>query len=284
MRKVVIVGSTGQLAADLLHVFGNAALGLRHDDIEVRDANAVSRKLRELQPSWVINTASYNRVDDSESNPDVAFGVNAIGAHHVSRAAADVGAGIVYFSSDYVFGEQERRRGQPYMENDPTAPVNVYGASKCAGEALVRLSTPRHLIIRTAGLYGHTRSRKGSTFPETLLQKARTEKAVQVVDDQVVSPTFSLDLAHVVKQLLDRNACGVFHVANSGECSWFEFTRELFALAGVSTELIKINSAQSQRPACRPAYSALASTRLAGVGITPLRPWQDALRAYLKVR
>jgi dTDP-4-dehydrorhamnose reductase len=266
----------------LLRVFGDEAIGLAHQEIEVRDGDAVGRKLRELRPDWIINTAAYNRVDDSESNAELAFSVNAIGALHVARAAAAAGAGVVYVSSDYVFGAEPRSSGRPYTEEDRAAPVNVYGASKCAGEELVRLANPRHLIVRTAGLYGRAPSRKGWTFPQAILSKARSDASVLVVNDQIVSPTFSEDLAQVVRQLLDRNALGLFHVTNAGECTWHAFANELLALCGVTTQLISVTTEDSQRLARRPRYSALASTRLEGMGITPPRPWQEALRAYVK--
>ena len=281
MRQIVVIGSTGQLAGDLLRVFGAEAIGLSHQDIEVTDGLGALLKLQSLRPDWVLNTAAFNRVDDCEINPSLAFSVNAFGAFNVARAAAAVGAGVVFFSTDYVFGGNERSRGNPYTEGDSTSPVSVYGASKCGGEQLVRLGNPRHLISRTAGLYGETTSRKGWTFPELMLQKARKEGKASVVHDQILTPTYTADLADKVKELIDRGATGLFHLTNAGECSWFEFTRELFAMAGVAVDLAPITTDQSQRRARRPSYSALKSAQLQTVGVAPMRSWQEALRDYL---
>jgi dTDP-4-dehydrorhamnose reductase len=280
MGRIVVIGSTGQLGSDLMRVFGPEAIGLAHPDVEITDEAATTAKLHALRPGWVLNTAAFNRVDDCETDATLAFAVNAIGALNVSRAAAGIGAGVVFFSTDYVFGGDQQRR-QPYAESDTPEPLNVYGASKCAGEQLVRLANPRHLIIRTAGLFGQTTSRKGWTFPELMLQKARTGEHVRVVHDQILTPTYSADLAAKVKELIERGAAGLFHVANAGACSWFDFTAELFRLANVSAELTPITTGQSERRARRPAYSALTSTRLQTFGVAALRPWQDALRDYL---
>jgi dTDP-4-dehydrorhamnose reductase len=186
---------------------------------------------------------------------------------------------VVFFSTDYVFGGEQHDR--PYTELDRPGPLNIYGASKLAGEHLVAQSNPKHLIVRSTGLYGTSTSRKGWTFPELMLTKGRSEGLVRVVDDQKLTPTFTADLALAVKQLADRDQAGLFHVTNSGACSWFEFTRELFAQAGIKARVEPISTAQSQRRARRPAYSVLASTRLVQAGIKPLRSWHEALKEYL---
>jgi dTDP-4-dehydrorhamnose reductase len=282
MRKIVIIGSTGQLACDLLRVFEGKAVGLNHQDVEVADEAAVLRKLQELQPHWVLNTAAFNRVDDCETNPKLAFEVNALGALHVARGAAAVGAGVVHFSTDYVFGADDRQPRRPYTEDDRPAPLGVYGASKCAGEHLVRIANPRHLIIRTCGLYGLSTSRKGWTFPELMLNKARAGESIRVVTDQVLTPTYTADLAAKVKEMIDRELTGLFHVTNAGACSWHEFTRELFAQAKVQASLEPILTNQSQRRARRPAYSVLAAANLQATGLQPLRIWREALQEYLR--
>ncbi len=279
--KVVVIGSPGQLGQDLMRLFAPGVVGLTHQDLEITDEAAVARTLRDIRPDWVLNTAAFHRVDDCEQNPSLAFAVNAIGAHHVARAAAAAGAGVVFFSTDYVFGSQTRGPRQPYDERDCPGPLNVYGISKLAGEHLVMTANRRPLVVRTTGLYGASTSRKGWTFPELMLQKGRDDGQVRVVTDQVLSPTFTEDLAAKVKELMDREASGLFHLTNAGECSWFEFARAVFALAGLKVKLEAIDTAQSQRPAPRPAYSALTSVRLADLGITPMRPWREALQDYL---
>jgi dTDP-4-dehydrorhamnose reductase len=188
----------------------------------------------------------------------------------------------VYFSTDYVFGGDDRLPRRPYMEGEKPCPVSVYGASKCAGEDLVRQGNPKHLIVRTTGLYGLSTSRKGWTFPELMLQKARAGELIRVVADQILTPTYTADLAAKVNELIDRDVTGLFHVTSAGACSWLEFTRELFAQAGVQAKLEPITTEQSQRRARRPAYSVLANARLSEAGLAPMRSWQDALRDYLQ--
>ena len=214
----------------------------------------------------------------------MSFAVNALGALNVARATATVRAGVVFFSTDYVFGGRDRERGHPYEEGDGLHPLNVYGVSKGAGEQLVMQANPRHLVVRSAGLYGTATSRKGWTFPELMLNKARTEGIVRVVTDQVLSPTFTADLALKTRELIEQDAVGLFHLTNAGECSWFEFARGVFDLAGVDVKMEPIRTDQTQRRARRPSYSALTTTRLAEVGLSRLRPWKEALGYYLRAK
>jgi dTDP-4-dehydrorhamnose reductase len=282
--RLAVLGSTGQLGQDLLQVFGEEAVGLSHQDLDVSDGVGLASTIRSLRPDWVINTAAYHRVDDCEINPTLAFAVNALGAQNVARAASLAGAGVVFFSTDYVFGGQNRGRDQPYRETDEIYPLNVYGVSKAAGEQLVMQANERHIIIRSAGLYGMATSRKGWTFPELMIEKARSEGSVSVVTDQVLSPTFTEDLASKTKELIERDAKGLFHLTNAGECSWFEFAQAVFDLARVKVEMEPIHTGRTQRRARRPSYSALTTVRLEEVGLEPLRPWRKALDAYLAAK
>ena len=282
--KVAVIGSTGQLGQDLMRVFGEEAVGLTHQDLDVTDGVSVASVMHSLKPDWVLNTAAFHRVDDCEINPTLAFAVNALGALNAARASAAVGAGVVFFSTDYVFGGQNRKRGQPYEEGDNLHPLNVYGVSKAAGERLVMQANARHIVVRSAGLYGTATSRKGWTFPELMLNKARTEGIVRVVTDQVLSPTFTADLAQKTRELVEQDAVGLFHLTNAGECSWFEFARGVFDLAGVGVEMEPIHTGQTQRRALRPSYSALTTARLGEVGLSPLRPWKEALSDYLQAK
>jgi dTDP-4-dehydrorhamnose reductase len=280
----MVIGSTGQLGQDLMRVFGEEAVGFAHHDLDVTDGVSVVSAVHSLRPDWVLNTAAFHRVDDCEISPTSTFAVNTLGALNVARAAAAVGGGVVFFSTDYVFGGRERARGRPYEEEDSPQPLNVYGVSKEAGEQLVMQANPRHLVVRSAGLYGTATSRKGWTFPELMLNKARTEGLVRVVTDQVLSPTFTADLAQKTKELIEQDAVGLFHLTNSGECSWFEFAQGAFDLAGVKVEMEPISTVETRRRAPRPSYSALATARLEAVGLSPLRPWQEALGAYLQAK
>jgi dTDP-4-dehydrorhamnose reductase len=282
--KVAVIGSTGQLGQDLMRVFGEEAVEFSHQDLDVTDGVSVASAIHSLRPDWVLNTAAFHRVDDCEVNPTLAFAVNTLGALNVARAAAGVGAGVVFFSTDYVFGGQYRGRGHPYEEGDSLQPLNVYGVSKAAGEQLVMQANERHLVVRSAGLYGTATSRKGWTFPELMLNKAQTEGMVHVVTDQVLSPTFTADLAQKTKELIEQDIVGLFHLTNSGECSWFEFAQGVFDLAGVGVEMKPISTEQTQRRAHRPSYSAMTTARLQAAGLRPLRSWKEALSDYLRVK
>jgi dTDP-4-dehydrorhamnose reductase len=279
--KVAVIGSTGQLGQDLMRVFGEEAVGFAHEDLDVTDEESVASAVRSAEPDWVLNTAAFHRVDDCETNPTLTFAVNATGALNVARAAAAVGSGVAFFSSDYVFGGQDRGRNNPYEEGDTPHPLSVYGVSKVAGEQLVVQANPRHLVVRSAGLYGTATSRKGWTFPELMLNKARNEEALRVVTDQVLSPTFTADLAGKTKELIEQDAVGLFHLTNAGECSWFEFARGTLELAGVDAKMEQISTEQMNQRARRPPYSALDTTRLEAVGLEQLRPWKEALSDYL---
>ncbi len=282
--KVAVIGSTGQLGQDLMRVFGEEAVGFAHEDLDVADEESVAAAMRSIEPEWVLNTAAYHRVDDCEINPTPTFAVNASGALNMARAAADVGSGVVFFSTDYVFGGQDRERSHPYEEGDRPDPLSVYGVSKVAGEQLVMQANPRHLVVRSAGLYGTATSRKGWTFPELMLNKARTEGALRVVTDQVLSPTFTADLARKTKELIEQDAVGLFHLTNAGECSWFEFAQGALELAGVDAKMEQISTEQMNQRARRPPYSALDTTRLETVGLSPMRPWKEALSDYLRAK
>jgi dTDP-4-dehydrorhamnose reductase len=282
--KTVILGSSGQLGQDLMRTLGDEAVGLTHADVDVTDGIGVSRIVREHQPDWVINTAAFHRVDDCELNPALAFAVNAIGAANVARAAAETGAGVVFFSTDYVFSGEGRPRHDPHTESSKPEPCNVYGASKVAGEQLVMNANPRHLVIRSAGLYGTATSRKGWTFPELMVSKGRSDGWVKVVTDQALSPTYTHDLAQTTQALMARDARGLFHLTNEGECSWYEFAQATFDITGIAVNLEPAATVTGERRARRPSYSALASERLDQAGVPRLRPWRDALEHYLHAK
>jgi dTDP-4-dehydrorhamnose reductase len=282
--KTLVIGATGQLGQDLMRRLGTDGVALGHGEIDVADGVGVSASVRAHRPDWVVNTAAFHRVDDCELNPALAFAVNAVGAANVARAAAEIGAGVVFFSTDYVFGGGDRGRGAPFAEDDPPQPLSVYGVSKQAGERLVGLANPRHLVIRTAGLYGTATSRKGWTFPELMVTKARNEGVLRVVADQALSPTYTYDLAEATLALMRNGATGLFHLANSGECSWHEFASATVELAGIDVPVEATTTTRQPGKAARPAYSAMTSTRLAAAGVAPLRPWREALAHYLRAK
>jgi dTDP-4-dehydrorhamnose reductase len=284
--RIVLVGAGGQLGRELRKVLPeDSTVALEHGDLDVCDGDAVTTRIRSLGPDVIINAAADNRVDAAETAPADAVGVNVLGAASLARASRDVEALLIQVSTDYVFDGCATR---PYTEEDVPNPLGAYGRSKLAGELMVRTVAPRHAVVRTAGLYaaGGTRA-KGGSFIDRVLEKARAGEPLEVVDDQVTAPTWAKDLAVALNHLLPRLVagdapCGIYHVTNSGECSWYDFARAVLDLTGVKADITPIKSPQRPALALRPAYSVLANKRLATLGEPPLRSWRDALTAYLK--
>lgn len=279
IRKIAIFGSTGQLGTDLVEVLRAEnrfdVTALRHEDADCADAHAVRKVLTSTHPQVVINAAAYVRVDDAEDRAEEAFRVNAVGALNVARACAEVDALCVYVSTDYVF---DGAKETPYVESDTPNPINVYGASKLAGEILVRQAAPRWLIVRVASLFGKTGARgKGGNFIETILAKAKCGEPLRVVNDIQISPTYTRDVARALLSLMESERLGIVHLANSGPCTWYQFAEEILRLAHLHRQIEPVSSRDYPRRAPRPKNSALASESIP----TPLRPWQGALAAYL---
>jgi dTDP-4-dehydrorhamnose reductase len=283
-RPILLTGANGQLGTDLMALLeGPGLVALTRRDLDVTDPAAVEQGLADVAPAVVLNTAAFHRVDDIEADPRPAFLVNAVAVHHLARLCARRGARLVHFSTDYVFGSTGPG---PHAEDAPTTPLSAYGVSKLAGEHLVRQASGRHLVIRSAGLYGVAGSSgKGGNFVETMLRLARDGKPIRVVDDQVLTPTYTADLAEAVVRLLAADPPGgIYHLTNDGACSWFEFARRIFALTGLEPDLAPTTSDAFGAPARRPPHSVLANTRFAALGLGRLRPWPDALRAYLAAK
>ena len=278
-QRIAIFGSTGQLGTDLVEVLRESptfdVVPLTHEDADCTDSNAVRKILRSGRPQVVINCAAFVRVDDCEDHPEKAFRVNAIGAFNIAKACAEIDALCVYISTDYVFdGTKETF----YVESDPTCPINVYGASKLAGEYLVRQAAPRWLIVRVASLFGKTGARgKGGNFIETILTKARNGETLRIVNDICISPTYTRDAAAVLRRLLDNQQTGIVHAANAGSCTWYEFAKTAIALTSIAADIEAVPSSVYPTKARRPNNSAL-ETHLA---FERLRPWLDGLVAYL---
>ncbi|MDE2990944.1 MAG: dTDP-4-dehydrorhamnose reductase [Chloroflexota bacterium] len=279
--RVLVTGGGGQLASYLAQQLPvESTVALARAELDVTDAGSVERAFTEHTPAVVINTAAFNHVDQAETEFDHAFRVNAQGPLNLARACAAASAMLVHVSTDYVFGGQSART--PLSEDALPAPVSVYGASKLAGEHLVRGAAPRHLIVRTCGLYGSRGSAvKGGNFVRTMLRLARQGRDLRVVDDQHCTPSYARDVAEAIVDLIEADARGTFHVVNDGSCTWFEFAREIFAAAGLQPSLAPIPTAEYPTPAKRPPYSVLATDRMTAVRGRPLRDWRDAVRAYL---
>ncbi len=279
MRRVVVIGSKGQLGSDLVRELGDPdrIVPLSHQDLEICDHANTREVLTGLRPDAVINTAAYHRVDDCEDHESRAFENNAAAVLNLGRICNDLDALLVHVSTDYVFGG-DGDRTSPYTEEDPPCPLNVYGASKLAGENLLREECRRHLIVRTSGLYGLAGDRN---FVAVMLRLAGRSRPLRVVDDQRLRPTYTAHLARKMVQLLASTARGTVHVTNQGECTWYEFARRLFELAGLTADLTPTTSQEFGAKATRPAYSVLANEALTRAGLDPMPHWSQGLADYL---
>jgi len=282
--RTAVLGAPGQLGRDICPRLRGEVIPLGRVDIDLSDAARLRSKLTELRPDVVINCAAYNFVDQAESEPSAAFAVNAWAVRDLASVCRDLDCTLVHFSTDYVFGLDESRR-VPYAEDDLPGPVSVYGLSKLAGEYLVRSTCPKHFVIRTCGLYGVWGSGgKGKNFVETMLKIAGQGKPLRVVNDQRCTPSFTADIADAAVALLQTADFGLYHITNAGDCTWYEFAREIFRAAGMSADITPITSAEFAAPARRPGYSVLSNDKLNRVGVTAPRPWTEALGAYLVAR
>ncbi len=282
--RIAVIGAKGQLGTDLCRRLEGEVIGLDLPELDVRQADSVRSALAEVQPEVVVNCAAMTNVDSCEDQADLAFEVNAQGAYHVARAAEQLGAAVVFVSTDYVFGADGERDG-PYTEDDLPGPVNVYGGSKLAGEHLSRAYNSRCYIVRTCGLYGVAGAGgKGGNFVETILRLAQQNQPIRVVSDQRVSPCSTWELAGKVSVLITTRAYGLYHIAARDSCTWCEFAEAILEYQGLTVRPEPITSKSFGAKARRPFMSALSSTKLARAGLEPCRPWRDMLSEYCQTR
>ena len=275
-----MIGAKGMLGRDLMGVLlsslpNDEVFGWDIEDIDIQKEEDTVFKIEKLRPHIVINIAAYTDVDGCESNGEKAFAVNAEGAKHVALAALRCRAKVVYLSTDYVFDGNKR---EPYLESDFPHPLNVYGRSKWKGEQYVQELVKDVLIIRTQWLYG----RYGKNFVTSILRQASEKRVLSIVNDQIGSPTYTADLAKAISVLIQFDARGIFHVANSDLCAWYTFGQAILKLSGMDkVRVIPISSKEFGRPAVRPSYSVLNCQKLKKETGLALRPWSEALKDYL---
>lgn len=280
--RIGLIGSNGQLGSDLGRIFedsGHEIVPLTHVDIDVVDFGSSRKILEKIQPDIVINCAAYVRVDDAEEFPDKAFVVNALGARNIALICKDLGAILVYISTDYVFNG---RKTQPYREDDSPDPLGVYGTSKLAGEYFVKNIVEDHYIIRSSSLFGIAgASGKGGNFVETMIKKARNDEEIKVVDDMIMSPTYTRDAAEMIRKILENKLpYDVYHVANAGQCSWYEFAGAIFDMMDMEANLSPVKTYILQSKARRPMFSPLISMKLKNHELE-MESWEASLRKYL---
>jgi dTDP-4-dehydrorhamnose reductase len=277
IRKALLIGhgllgnAVARVAAERGISLGVADL----PDVDITDAGSVDRLVATAKPDAIILTAAYTRVDDCETNAELAMRVNADGAANVARAAAKVGARLVFYSTDYVF---DGVKGAPYVEDDPPNPLSVYGRSKLAGEENVKKFASDSTIIRTASLFGVG----GANFVSTILDKLKRGEPVRAVTDQTMSPTYNLDLARATFELMKLDLNGTLHVTNGGALTWHEWAGMIAERAGHSkAEISPVAAADLARPARRPAYSVLSCAKMVELGAAAMPDASDAIRRFL---
>jgi len=275
--RIAVTGAGGQLGQQLIRLQeeGVEWIGWTRRDLDIADAERCRRKLAEVRPDAVIHAAAYTAVDQAESDPEAARLVNAIGTRHMAEAAEAAGAKFCYVSTDYVF---DGRATSPYTEEAPPNPQTVYGRTKREGEQYALEKCSRSFVVRTSWVYG----RYGPNFVATMLRLGRTQTELKVVDDQVGSPTYTFDLARFLVALVRTKHYGLYHASNSGSCSWYEFAKAIFELAGIPAQVLPCTTAEFPRPAPRPAYSVLGHQRLLQAGFPPMRHWRAALADFLQ--
>jgi len=277
--RVLILGSKGQLGRDLEIVFRETSKVVGYDlpEVDIADWERVRTTVHETKPDLVVNAAAYTDVEKAEDDPETAFRVNRDGAGFVATASAKEGIPVVYISTDYVFGGN---KATPYEPEDPIHPLGVYAKSKAEGEAATREGTEKHFILRTAWLYGPG----GNHFAEKIIRAARSRPELKVVEDEVGSPTHTLDLARAVHAIAQTEAYGTHHTVNAGSCTRYEYAKAILQLAGLQVPMHPCSSSEFPTKAPRPAYSVLSTATFEAVTGHKMRHWREALEDYMRRR
>ncbi len=274
--NVMITGSKGQLGSQLVELGLPGADIFDYDlDMDITDSSAVKKEFLKVKPGLVIHCAAYTDVDGCEQKKELCYKVNTEGTLKLAKEAKKHDSDFLFLSTDYVFDGTKKI---PYVETDRPHPISVYGDSKYKAEKIIRGLLDNYYIVRTTGIY----SRFGKNFVDTILKGAETSQKLCIVDDQVCTPTYSLDLARCIKELVSSKRFGIYHATNQGQCTWYHFTKRIFELMGVDTRLMPICSSKLNRKAKRPAYSVLDNHNLEANQIFFMRSWEEALKDFLK--
>ncbi|HSZ20155.1 MAG TPA: dTDP-4-dehydrorhamnose reductase [Candidatus Acidoferrum sp.] len=284
--KVAVVGASGQLGADVSREFrrnGDEVCDLCHSDIEICSLQSVQTVLGEAKPRIIVNTAAMHNVERCENDPLKAYQVNSLGSRNLALVARQIGAVLVHVSTDYVFDGSKKA---PYVEADLALPLNVYGNTKLAGESLIRATADKYFILRTSALYGANpcRAKCGRNFVELMLKLAGEREELRVVDDEVVSPTSTSEVARQIAMLCQTDNFGLYHATSEGSCTWYEFAARIFDLAGVKTNLRVAAPGEFPAKVARPSYSVLENHALKVLGLNSFQTWEEGLRSYFLSR
>lgn len=242
---------------------------MTREDLDISDPRTVESAIEEHNPAIVVNAAAYTNVDGCETEPELAYAVNALGPRNLAQSCERRGCELLHVSTNYIFDGTD---GRPYEPFDRPNPISAYGRTKLAGEEYVKHLSTRWYLVRSAGVYG-----AGRNFVRTMLRAAAQRDVLKVKDDEFISPTYARDLAEEIARVVESGEYGLYHLTNSGSCSWYEFTREIFRFAGITTEVVPIPGAEYPLPAARPANGLLS-----GLGSPRMRHWREALEDYLE--
>jgi len=271
--KILLTGRNGQVGSELEAII-HPAVATDHAMLDLADVDAIRSAVRAAEPEVIINAAAYTAVDKAESEPELAMRINGAAPGVLAEEARRANALLVHYSTDYIFDGTKR---SPYVETDPTGPMSVYGRTKLEGETRIRASGCRHLILRTAWVYG-----RGGNFVRAILRQAEKGAALRVVNDQIGAPSWSRDIAKVTSDLLNKSAEGTFNVSAGGSASWYEVALEILRLVGRKLEVTPVSTAEYGAKARRPAYSVLDTARLRASGVKPIGDWRQRLAEHLK--
>jgi len=285
--KVFLIGVDGQLGTDIEQCFTvrgievHGLIGLK--EIDICDYEDTLDKVARSKPDLVINTAAFHNVDLCEDEPGQAFKVNVGGVQNIAEICREMDIPLMHFSTDYVF---DGSKGSPYIEDDCPGPLSIYAISKQGGERVVQYMLDKYYLVRLSGLYGLAGcvGKGNMNFVETILKLAESKKEIKVVDDQVLTPTSTVDVAGKLAELIMTGKYGLYHMTNTGSCSWFEFTCEIFKLMNINIDVVPVSSKEFGAKAIRPRYSVLNNANLKDIGISDLKHWKIALKNYLANR
>lgn len=277
--RILVTGVKGQLGHDVVNELakrGHTPIGVDVEEMDITDASAVEKEMKKEPLDAVIHCAAYTAVDAAEDNREICMRVNAEGTRNIARVCRELDLKMVYISTDYVFdGEGER----PWEPDDPRDPLNVYGESKYQGELAVEEYLEKYFTVRIAWVFGVN----GKNFIKTMLRLAESQKEINVVNDQIGSPTYTYDLAVLLADMVETEKYGRYHATNEGLCTWYEFAKEIFRQAGVDIRVNPVSSDEFPAKAKRPHNSRMDKRKLVRNGFRPLPPWQDALKRYLEI-
>ncbi|MCY9663285.1 dTDP-4-dehydrorhamnose reductase [Paenibacillus chondroitinus] len=275
--KILVTGANGQLGRDIVKILGtrHEVYGLGREQLDITNEKQCENVLKDLNPDVIIHTAAYTAVDLAEKETELAFLVNAQGTKNLAITAESIGAKFCYISTDYVF---DGTATNAYREDDEANPQSVYGKSKRAGEQHVQLLSSKFFIVRTSWVYGIY----GANFVKTMLNLAKSRDSLMVVNDQFGSPTYTVDLVLFLEKLIKTEQYGIFHVSNAGICSWFKFACAIFEESGVKVQVNPCTTEEFPRSAPRPRNSAMQHEAIRANGFDEMRPWREALKAFLK--